>query len=307
MQFPPAYGKRIVETARQHLLDPEIGLRTVSPADFHTDSVKALYKVKGNEAGDAYWYANGGIWYLGNAWYTAALKAIGEDDSALAFYRRTMTLDGITQSPQGQPAFHEYRYADPASPQRGLVDKPTMMWGAGFCIGTAYRLAGFRDNVWNVTAAGSVPSSFKDITATYVFGTTKRVTRTGAGEMLTRMIVDGREIPSRILPMDAVSADSVSITMGPIRSPFLDSLNAVLHSVSVDPRERRMTCIISSYQGHATGMKIITPWLAENVLVNGKPWHEWGITSTPRGTLIVMITYPASTGIDRVDIQFGGR
>ena len=165
----------------RHLLDPEIGIRTVAPADFHTDSVKAQYKVKGNEAGDAYWYANGGIWYLGNAWYTAALKAIGEDDSALAFYRRTMTLDGITQSPQGQPALHEYRYGDPASPQRGLVDKPTMMWAAGFCIGTAYRLAGFQDNVWNVTVAGSVPGSFKDITATYMFGTMKRVDADGNG------------------------------------------------------------------------------------------------------------------------------
>ena len=43
------------------------------------------------------------------------------------------------------------------------------------------------------------------------------------------------------------------------------------------------------------------------VLVNGKPWHEWKVTSTPKGTLIVMITYPASNGLDRVDIQFGGR
>jgi hypothetical protein len=296
-----------VETARQHLLDPEIGIRTVAPADFHTDSVKAQYKVKGNEAGDAYWYANGGIWYLGNAWYTAALKAIGENDSALAFYRRTMTLDGITQSPQGQPALHEYRYGAPGSPQRGLVDKPTMMWAAGFCIGTAYRLAGFQDNVWNVTAAASVPGSFKDITATYMFGTTKRVTRTGKGEMLTRLLADGREIPSRILPLDAASAGAISITMGPIRYPFLDSLNAVLHSASVNPKERSMACTVSSYPGHVTVMKIVTPWMADTVLVNGKPWHEWNVTSTPQGTLIVMLTYPASNGMDRVDIQFGGR
>jgi hypothetical protein len=140
-----------------------------------------------------------------------------------------------------------------------------------------------------------------------MFGTTKRVTRTGTGEMLTRMLADGREIPSRILPLDAASAGAISIAMGPIRYPYLDSLNAVLYSASVNPKERSMACTVSSYPGHVTGMKIVTPWMADTVLVNGKPWHEWKVTSTPQGTLIVMITYPASKGIDRVDIQFGGR
>ena len=303
---PREAGRKIVETVGDRLLDPLVGVRTVDPVDFHTDSVKALYKVKGNEAGDAYWYANGGIWYLGNAWYTAALHAIGETDSALAFFRRTMTLDGITRSPNGQPALHEYRFGDPTSPQRGVVDKPTMMWAAGFCIGTAYRLAGIQDNVWNVTVAGTTPAAFGEITVPYAFGKRKQIVRTGKGSMLTRMTADGREIASRILPLDAAGAGRISISMGPILFPFLDSLNAVLHSAHVDPQRRTMTCTASSYPGHVTTMKIITPWLAKGVSVNGRPWTTWRVTSTPLGTLIAEITYPASAGVDRIEIRFGG-
>jgi hypothetical protein len=304
---PRENGRRIVDAVRRNLLDPAVGVRTVAPADFHTDSVKALYKVKGNEAGDAYWYANGGIWYLGNAWYTAALQAIGESDSALAFYRATMTLDGITRSPNGQPALHEYRYGDPASPQRGVVDKPTMMWAAGFCIGTAYRLAGIQDNVWNVTVAGKAPADFTNIAVPYAFGKQKQIVRTGKGEMLTRMTADGREIASRILPMDAMGASEISITMGPIRYPFVDSLNAVLHSAIADPQQRTMTCTVSSYPGHVTRMRIITPWLPNGIMLNGKPWSMWRVTSTPRGTLVVEITYPASAGMDHIGLSFGGK
>lgn len=304
---PRENGRRIVDAVRTQLLDPAVGVRTVAPADFHTDSVKALYKVKGNEAGDAYWYANGGIWYLGNAWYAAALQAVGESDSALAFYRTTMTLDGITRSPNGQPALHEYRFGDPSSPLRGVVDKPTMMWAAGFCIGTAYRLAGIQDNVWNVTVAGTTPAAFTDITAPYAFGRQKKIVRSGKGEMLTRMTADGREIASRILPMDAMGAREISITMGPIRYPFVDSLNAVLHSAVADPHQRTLTCAASSYPGHVTRMRIVTPWLADGVTLNGKPWSSWRVTATPRGTLIVEITYPASAGTDSIGISFGGK
>jgi hypothetical protein len=304
---PRDNGERIVDAVRRHLLDPAVGVRTVAPADFHTDSVKALYKVKGNEAGDAYWYANGGIWYLGNAWYAAALQAIGESDSALAFYRATMTLDGITRSPNGQPALHEYRYGDPSSPLRGVVDKPTMMWAAGFCIGTAYRLAGIQDNVWNVTVAGKAPDAFENVTAPYSFGTQKRIVRTGKGEMLTRMTADGREIASRILPTDALGASEISVTMGPIRHPFVDSVNAILHSAVADPQQRTMTCAASSYPGHVTRMRIVTPWLPDGITLNGKPWSTWRVTSTPRGTLIVEITYPASAGTDSIGLSFGGK
>jgi hypothetical protein len=276
----------------------------VSPADFHTDSIKAFYAVKSNEAGNQYLYANGGIWYLGNAWYAWALRSVGEIEGAFDFFRRTMTLDGILQSPRGQPALYEYRFADSSAPDHGRVDKPTLMWSAGFCIGTAFRMAGFEDNVWNVTVAATAPAALEKVRSVYAFGGRKTVERSGKGSMVTRLTFDGQETPSRVLPLDAASASAITVEMGPIRYPFLDSVNAVLHTASLDPQGRTMKLALSSFEGHATAVRILTPWLARSVSLNGKPWHNWGVSSTPRGTLIITLRYAASAGIDVTEIQF---
>jgi hypothetical protein len=303
-ELPAAHAKRLVSTARNRLVDSSIGIRTVFPADFHTDSVKNLYKVKGNEAGDAFMYANGGVWYLGNAWYARALMSIGDVEGAFDFYARTMTVDGIVQSPSGQPALYEYRYANPDAPNHGWIDKPTMMWSAGFCIGTAYLLSGIEDNVWNVTAAGNAAEALEHVRCEYAFGGHKTLVRHGRGPMLIRLLADKREIPSRILPLDAGRASSITVDMGAIRYPFLDSVNAILHTASLDPDARTFRCTLSSFRDHQTAVKLITPWLARSVAINGKAWKDWAVTSTPTGTLMVTVRYGASEGIDTVEIWF---
>jgi hypothetical protein len=302
-QLPPGQARTLVATAGRELLDSAVGVRTVSPADFHTEAVKKTYGVKENEAGDPYLYANGGIWYLGNAWYAWALRATNDIEGAFDFYRRTMTVDGILHSPTGQPGLYEYRYGNPAAPDHGRLDKPTMMWSAGFCIGTAYRMAGFVDNIWNVTVGQAAPAALQRVQTTITFGGTQHVTRTGKGAMVTRLTVDGREIPSRILPLDASSGSTLSVEMGPIRYPFLDSTNAMLHSASFEPSARTMKLALSSFQGHPTEVRLLTPMMPRTVTINGRR-PTWGITSTPLGTIIVTIHYPATAGIDNVFIQF---
>jgi hypothetical protein len=301
--LPAERARTLVATAGSRLLDTAIGIRTVSPADFHTDSVKRAYGVKENEAGDQFLYANGGIWYLGNAWYAWALRATGNIEAAFDFYRHTMTVDGILQSPTGQPALYEYRYANALAPDHGRVDKPTMMWSAGFCIGTAYRLAGFIDNVWNVTVGDSSAAALQHVHAAYAFGGITTITRSGKGSMVTRLAVDGRDIPSRILPLDAGTGSAISVEMGPIRFPFLDSVNAVLHSASFEPKTRTMTLTVSSYEHHPTAVRILTPWMPRSVALNGKQ-PAWGISSTRLGTIIVTIRYPATSNTDSIVIQF---
>ncbi len=303
-QLPAEHAQQLVSTAQQHLLDPLLGLRTVAPADFHTDSVKALYVVKGNEAGDAFTYANGGVWYLGNAWYAWAVRSIGDIEGAFDFFTKTMTLDGIVRSPSGQPALYEYRFADADASDHGRVDKPTMMWAAGFCAGSAYRMAGMQDNIWNVTVAGDAPRALENVQCAYTFGGAKVMNRRGSGTMLTRFLADAREIPSRILPLDAASASTLNIEMGPIRYPFLDSVNAILRTAALDPPKRRMTLGLSSFPGHATTVTVITPWYPRSVALNGTVWNTWGVTGTPRGTLVLRIQYNASAQDDRLEILF---
>jgi len=302
--LPGDKAARLVQTSRARLLDPAVGIRTVFPADFHTEAVKKFYGVKSNEAGDPFLYANGGIWYLGNAWYAWAVRSVGEIEGAFEFYRRTMTLDGILRSPRGQPALYEYRYADTTAQEHGRVDKPSMMWSAGFCTGTAYRMSGIQDNVWNITVAGEAPQALQNVRAPLVYGGMKSLVRSGKGSMLTRLLVDGKDIPSRILPRDAGSGKAIEVQMGPIRYPFLDSTNSVLESAHLDPQSRTMSIALSSYAGHPTTVKVFTPWLARSVSINNIPWTGWKVHSTRVGTLYVLVDFEASQGIDTLQIIF---
>ena len=55
----------LAETAGKILLDPNVGIYNVFPMDFQ--KLIGYLKFAGNEAGDEYYYANGGIWPHGNA------------------------------------------------------------------------------------------------------------------------------------------------------------------------------------------------------------------------------------------------
>ncbi|HXX64544.1 MAG TPA: amylo-alpha-1,6-glucosidase, partial [Bacteroidota bacterium] len=102
--IPPARSAALMETARRVLLDRRLGVRTVMPTDFHLDSVRAYFHFPTNEAGDPFFYINGGVWPHANAWYAQALCACGRVEEARRFFISTMTLDGICSSPMGQPA-----------------------------------------------------------------------------------------------------------------------------------------------------------------------------------------------------------
>jgi len=122
--------------------------------------------------------------------------------------------------------------------------------------------------------------------------------------MLIRMLAGKTDVPSRILPLDARHSSSLSNDMGAIRYPFLDSANAILHSASLDPDARVLRCTLSSYKDHQTSVKVITPWIARSVLMNGKKWQDWVVTSTPTGTLVLTIRYGASEGRDAIEVRF---
>jgi len=128
--------KELVNTATEKLFDKALGIYNVYPMDFH--NLTEYLKFAGNEAGDKYKYANGGIWPHGNAWYALALISIGEKEKAIEFIKRNMTIDGIINSPNGQPAMYEYRNSNPDMKFRGRVDKPQFMWAAGWYLYLVY-------------------------------------------------------------------------------------------------------------------------------------------------------------------------
>jgi glycogen debranching enzyme len=130
-------AKELLATTEKFLLDEQLGIYTVYPMDFH--ELIGFFRFAGNEAGDPHKYINGGIWPHSNAWYALALMKIGEKDKALKFIKQTMTIDGIINSPNGQPAMYEYRNSNFNNPQEyGKVDKPQFMWAAGWYLYILY-------------------------------------------------------------------------------------------------------------------------------------------------------------------------
>ncbi len=134
-------SKELIQTASEKLLDEKLGIYTLFPMDFHLLIDKL--KFAGNEAGEPFKYANGGIWMHGNAWYALALIKTGQKEKALEFIKRTMTLNGIINSPNGQPAMYEYRNSNYNKPNEyGKIDKPQFMWAAGWYLYCIYELFG---------------------------------------------------------------------------------------------------------------------------------------------------------------------
>ena len=65
---------KLITTAKEKLLDEKLGIYTLYPMDLHL--LIDYMKFAGNEAGDPYHYANGGIWPHGNAWFASRIHLI---------------------------------------------------------------------------------------------------------------------------------------------------------------------------------------------------------------------------------------
>lgn len=264
-----AHSKTLVATAGKRLLDDRIGVRIAVPVDFNSDSVIAKFRFAGEEAGPPYAYANGGVWPHGNAWYAMALKAIGRPDESFEFVRRTMTLDGVAQSPNGLPAMYEYRYSNRQSPDFGAIDKPAFLWAGGMYLQTLYRLFVTEEPEWNISVSSTRPSQCDSVVCSLSFGNVKELTvkrvRHGAG-LLT---ADGEIIPSCILPLQNQSKQRWQFEANAEGIPVLESASAVVHRVTYDPTKRRLACEVSSFDEHWTEITVASTRRLKRAIIDG--------------------------------------
>jgi hypothetical protein len=300
----PSKAMTLVRTAAKELLDRRIGIRNVMPPDFHTDSVRAFFKFAGNEAGDRYTYANGGVWPHCNAWYTMALQATGKPDEAFQFFRTTMTLDGIAQSPQGQPAMYEYRFSDPLSPEFGKIDKPSFLWAGGFYLYTLYHLMGVVDDEWNVSVAAPIPQSFGSIHYTVAFGNQKRVSVKRSGRLPFDFVADGAPVPSRVVPLRLAKSSDWEIRPGSASDPYLERLNAILHDARYNRKERKLRLEISSFAGHHVIADLVAREKPRGVQLDGKKILTSSTRRNVDGSLNTTVRFVGSPGTQNLEVQF---
>jgi cellobiose phosphorylase len=247
--------ERMLETARTELLDPNIGLRTVVPTDFH--ELVDRYRLVGMEAGLPGRYINGGVWPHGNAWYAMALLAAGQPDSALAALRKYYTLDGIANSPGGQPALYEYRRTDKDSPAYGELDKTTFLWAGGWYLWSLYQLAGVRENEWNIRFDPNLPAGLEaasfDLMAAGGFA---RVNWSGEGKYFRRISADGRPVYSAVV---TGPSSVIDLERGFPEAPYLESADAMVESVSYDTTTGRMEIELRGTAGQWATVHVLTP------------------------------------------------
>ena len=260
-----AKKKTLLATAQKELLDEKLGIRIAMPADFH--KLIDLYKFNGMEAGEPYLYINGGIWPHGIAWYALGLIAAHQPDEARDVLKKYLTIDGIRNSPNGQPAFFEYRNADSHSPKYGEIDKPTFLWAGGWYLHTLYHLAGVRENEWNIAFDPHLPSGFENINYDLTLnGQLSEVSWKGRGNYFKHILVDGKEMNSAVV---FSSPEKIFLERGTPEMPYLASATCIVRQVDYNASSNSLNIEVQGVREQSVLLRVIAPSFPQQVLVDG--------------------------------------
>lgn len=293
----------LMETARLRLLDETIGIYNVYPMDFH--QLIDYLKLAGNEAGDPYCYANGGIWPHGNAWYALGLISIGQKSEAYRFIKNIMTIDGIINSPNGQPAMYEYRNSNKHDPAvYGKIDKPQFMWAGGWYLYCLYHLLGLRENEWNISfdpcLIDGQPATQFDV---LIHGKKLRVTINGQGDQVRRITLGGKDYPSLVLP-ESIASDQVDLILGKPEAPYVLRTNSILKDCRFESQDTKLTMKLKAFAGHRYETVIISPWQPSSITLNGDHKIQDWDCSMEAGSYVIRIRFSQPSAENFIEIQF---
>ncbi|MDO8794434.1 MAG: amylo-alpha-1,6-glucosidase [Vicinamibacterales bacterium] len=275
---------KLITTAKEKLLDEKLGIYTLYPMDLHL--LIDYMKFAGNEAGDPYHYANGGIWPHGNAWYALALINNGLNKDAFEFIKKTMTLNGVINSPNGQPALYEYRISDKNDPALyGKIDKPQFLWAGGWYFYTLYNLFGLRENEWNISFSPFIPEEMDSVQLTVTLkGVPVIVDIIGEGSTLSSILFDGMESPSAVVPEDMKQLRKINLKLGNVKTPYLMSANALVISPMYDRETKKLEFDLESFEDRLIEVQVVSPTASENIAINGK-YISSGITESIKNNI----------------------
>lgn len=297
-------GKKIstmINTADKKIVDKKIGVYTIYPMDL--DGLRDYWHFVGNEAGDKYYYLNGGIWPHSNTWYSLALMADGKKEKAAEFIKNVMTIDGIMNGPNGQPAMYEVRNGNFDDPRvYGTIDKPQFMWAAGWYLYSLYHLLGINNNEWNIELDpyllnGQHNSSF-DLS---VNGKVVKI-EIDKGEF-QKTEIDGEKINSLVVPDGIKNAKKIQLSIGKMNEPFVKTSNSVLKSCLFDKKTGVMKIRFEAFKGHGNKTIIVSKRKPKTVSLNGKILKNIIVESIEDGCIITM-NFNHENKADLLEIKF---
>jgi hypothetical protein len=292
----------LVNTAEEKLLDEKVGIYNVFPMDFHL--IRDYLKFSGNEAGDEFYYANGGIWPHGNAWYALALIADGKKDKAFNFIKNVMSLDGIMNGPNGQPAMYEVRNGNfNDSSIYGTVDKPQFLWAAGWYLYSLYHLYGIEENGWNISFNPYLSNNQeKSLFDLFAAGKLLNVNVTGKGDNIKSIKYNKIEYPSAVIPSKILNGSDVKIELGIPENPYLSLTNSVLKSAELV--EYTLILKLQAFAGHNNITRIISPVKPKVVKLNGLEKNINYLLEEKNKHYEIEINFIHQTGEDEIFVEF---
>lgn len=250
---------KLMETAKQFLLDDKLGVYTLYPMDLHL--LEDYMGFVNNEAGQPHYYANGGIWPHGNAWYVLGLINNKKFDEAYNFIKKIMTLEGVINSPNGQPAMYEYRISDKSNPGvYGKIDKPQFLWAAGWYIYSLYHLFGVKENIWNISIEPLLPAEIDSVKlAVSIGGSLVPVYIKGKGMYASSILYDGEIFPSYIIPEKKENISKIIIELGELKHPLLTKVGAKISNINYSESEHKLSFTAKSFNGNSVDINLVSP------------------------------------------------
>ncbi len=294
----------LVESAKRHLLDEKLGIYVVYPMDY--ERLQDYLKFVGNEAGEQFYYMNGGIWPHGNAWYALALMSDNRREEALGFIKKTMTLEGIMSGPNGQPAMYEVRNANFHDPSvYGTVDKPQFLWAGAWYLYSLYHLFGIRENSWNIGfspfLAAQQKSAEFDLCAN---GQVLRMGVAGSGEHIKDIRFDGKKSCSAVIPAGLKNIKNVDIILGSPETAYLDETNSSLNSCTYDKDSRSLKMELAAFPGHHNTTRVVSPIAPEHVYLNHQELKDGWQARNEGGLFRVEVNFLHIKSVDKLEFKF---
>lgn len=273
--------EEMVKTVEEKLLDKKIGVYTVWQMDFN--KLIEFWNFSGNEAGDPYYYINGGVWSHANSWYALALSSLNRKAEAASFVKKTMTVKGIMSGPNGQPAMFEVRNANKNDLKvYGTVDKPQFLWAAGWYLYDLYNIFLVKENDWNLQFDPFLKSGQSSASFDYTFnGSNVKIEIDRKAKNNTVVNYDEKYIPSLVLPQNLGGIKKINLQCVETVRPLLISTSSILNQVEF--QNEIMTIELKAFECHKNITVIHSSIVPKSILIDGDKLEKFDLVKKGSG------------------------
>jgi len=294
--------KVLVSTAEEKLLDKNVGVFAVWPMDFN--KLIDFWNFSGNEAGDSYYYTNGGVWSHANAWYALALSSLNRKSEAIDFVKKTMTVKGIMNGPNGQPAMYEVRNGNSKDPKvYGTVDKPQLLWAAGWYLYDLYNIFLEKENDWNLQLDPFLNKNQNTATFDYAFNDSNvKVLIERDGKNSPAANYDGKYVPSLVLPQNLTGVKKINLNCTAVDRPLLVSTTSILNKAEY--RGKVMTLELKAFESHKNVTVIRAASIPKLIMVDGIKMNNFKSIKNGGGFDITFGFIHKANSVESVKINF---